>query len=188
MDATKLDQASHLLKGQYTKIFSNAALHWILGACKADAARQAAVFRASRDALAPGGVLVFEMGGMGNVAEMRAALLAGAARRAGLAAAAAHDPWFFPDEAWAAAMLEHTVGGWKVERSELEYRPTVAAAGGVDGWVRLFGAPFFEAVPEGTEREETVREVVEVLETVCRNPSGGYQLGYVRLRVKARKL
>lgn len=122
------------------------------------------------------------------MAEIRAALLSATARRVGLDEAVAADPWFFPDEAWAVRMLEETVGGWKVERAEREYRPTAADAGGVEGWVRLFGARFFEAVPEGPEREECIREVVDVLEVVCRNPSGGFHLGYVRLRVLARKL
>ena len=54
--------------------------------------------------------------------------------------------------------------------------------------MRLFGAQFFEALPEGKEREECIKEAVDVLEVVCKNPSGGFHLGYVRLRVLARKL
>ncbi|KAI1137279.1 S-adenosyl-L-methionine-dependent methyltransferase [Hypoxylon sp. FL0543] len=188
VDALELAQASHLQRGHFTKVFSNAALHWILGACKADSARQAAFFKAARDALVPGGVFAFEMGGLGNVAEIRAALLAALARRVGLEKAVQADPWFFPDEAWATKMMEETVGGWKVERAEREYRPTQADEGGVEGWVRLFGAQFFEVLSEGREREECIKEVVDVLEVVCKNPSGGFHLGYVRLRVLARKL
>ncbi|KAI1774519.1 S-adenosyl-L-methionine-dependent methyltransferase [Hypoxylon cercidicola] len=188
VDALELARTPHLQKAQYTKVFSNAALHWILGACKTDASRQAEVFRAARDALAPGGVMAFEMGGLGNVAEIRSALLSALARRVGLDKAVEADPWFFPDEAWATQMLEQTVGSWQVERAEREYRPTKADVGGVEGWVRLFGAQFFEALPDGREREECIREVVDVLEVVCANPSGGFHLGYVRLRVLARKL
>ncbi|KAI2463074.1 S-adenosyl-L-methionine-dependent methyltransferase [Annulohypoxylon bovei var. microspora] len=189
-DALQLSQFPHLQDGHFTKLFSNAALHWVLGSCKASPATQSAFFAAARDALAPGGTFAFEMGGLGNVSEIRAALLGAVARHApgGLDAAVASDPWFFPDEAWVTKVLEQEVGGWKVERAEREYRPTVADAGGVEGWVRLFGAPFFEAVAEGAEREACVKEVVDVLEVVCRNPSGGFHLGYVRLRVLARKL
>ncbi|KAK6949561.1 hypothetical protein Daesc_009644 [Daldinia eschscholtzii] len=188
VDALELAQAPHLQRGHFTKIFSNAALHWIFGSSKGSPSRQASVFRAARDALAPGGVFAFEMGGLGNVAEIRAALLSAVARRVGLPKAVEHDPWFFPDEGWATDMLENKVGGWKVERAEREYRPTQADAGGVEGWVRLFGAQFFEALKEGEEREECIKEVVDVLEVVCKNPSGGFHLGYVRLRVLARKL
>ncbi|KAF3057305.1 putative methyltransferase C70.08c [Daldinia childiae] len=188
VDALELAQAQHLQRGHFTKIFSNAALHWVFGSSRGDTERQASVFRAARDALAPGGTFAFEMGGLGNVGEIRAALLGAVARRIGLSKAIEHDPWFFPDEAWATDMLENKVGGWKVERAEREYRPTRADAGGVEGWVRLFGAQFFEALSEGKEREECIKEVVDVLEFVCKNPSGGFHLGYVRLRVLARKL
>lgn len=43
------------------------------------------------------------------------------------------DPWFFPNEAWTTKMMEETVGGFKVEKVEREYRPRRADAGGVDG-------------------------------------------------------
>lgn len=64
----------------------------------------------------PDGVFCFEMGGMGNVAEMRAALLGAVGRRIGYETAREVDPWFFPDEVWMKKMLEETVGGWKVEK------------------------------------------------------------------------
>ncbi|KAL7620183.1 hypothetical protein AAE478_009176 [Parahypoxylon ruwenzoriense] len=185
-DALNLAQTPHLQQGQYAKVFSNAALHWILGAARSGE-QQATFFSGVQDALAAGGVFAFEMGGLGNVGEMRAALLAAVARRVGMAEAARRDPWFFPDEAWTTRMLERTVGGWRVEKIEREYRPTRADAGGVEGWARLFGAQFFEGLPDA-EREECVREVKDVLEVVCRDPSGGFHIGYVRLRVLARKL
>lgn len=127
------------------------------------------------------------MGGMGNVAEMHAVFLSVVGRRVGIEKARAADPWFFPDEAWMKQMLEETVGGFKVERIEREYRPTKADAGGIEGWARLMGKQFFEAVPEG-EREECIREACEVLKTVCQSPGGGDWLGYVRLRALARKI
>lgn len=198
VDATSLpSDAPHLQTGAvFTKAFSNAAMHWIL---RPEATR-ATFFTAVREALVPGGIFAFEMGGLGNVVEMRTALLMAVARRCGdgggggggMEAAMRADPWFFPDEAWVRDMMEEQVGGWKVERIEREYRPTPAAdgvqGGGVEGWVRLMGARFFEAVPDAGEREEAVREVVQVLDQVCAKPGGGWQYGYVRLRAVARKL
>jgi len=140
-----------------------------------------------RDALAPGGTFVFEMGGLGNVSEIRAALLSAVGRRVGLARAQEADPWFFPDEEWVRDVMENKVGGWKVEKAEREWRPTKADRSGVEGWVRLMAKQFFEVVPEG-EREECIREVVDVLEVVCRQPGGGHMYSYVRLRVVARKV
>lgn len=195
IDATLLHTLPHLQSGTYTKAFSNAAMHWIL---RPEETR-AQFFRGVRDALVPGGKFTFEMGGLGNVVEMRAALLMSVARRCGgggagikigLEIAMRHDPWFFPDETWVKKMMEEEVGGWAVERVEREYRPTPADPGadGVGGWVRLMGAKFFEAIADEKEREEAIEEVVKVLNEVCRVPGGGWQYGYVRLRATARKL
>lgn len=73
----------------YTKIFSNAALHWILAA---EATRRQ-FFVDVRRLLAPGGTFVFEMGGMGNVAEVRAAMYAVLGPRVGREKVADVDPW-----------------------------------------------------------------------------------------------
>ena len=130
---------------------------------------------------------MFEMGGHGNVAEMHAALISAVRHGHGIDTALAADPWFFPDESWMTGMLEQT--GFVVEEIETEHRPTKAMAGPggrVEGWVRLMGQSFIEAVPV-EEREALVRGVVETLEPVCTRESGGQWIGYVRLRVKARK-
>lgn len=131
------------------------------------------------------------MGGMGNVAEMRTAFLSTVARRIGITAARDADPWFFPDERWMTDMLETRVGGFKVERIEREYRPTAADEGGIEGWVRLMGKQFWDAVGREKgeeEREVCVNEAVGLLESVCRSPGGGDWIGYVRLRAIVRKL
>lgn len=185
LNATSLPSNPSLQTGRFTKLFSNAALHWILG----PPSTRASFFRDAALALRPGGVFAFELGGQGCLPEVMAALASCMARRlpagGGVAAALALSPWFFPDEAWARRTLEEEVGGWRVERAERVWRPTMADRGGIDGWVRLMAARFFEAIPEGEEREACIREVVEVLEAVCRVPGGGYMLSYVRLRVLA---
>ena len=63
-----------------------------------------------------------------------------------------------------------------------------ADKGGVEGWVRLVGAQLFELIEDEKEREACVREVVDVLEIVCKQPDGSYAFTYVRLRVVARKM
>ncbi|KAL2063437.1 hypothetical protein VTL71DRAFT_5242 [Oculimacula yallundae] len=173
-----------LQKGSFDKVFSNAAMHWIL---RGEDTRKD-FFEGVRGALKVGGSFVFEMGGMGNVAEMRTALLAIISRHTSLPIARAADPWFFPDEAWMTDMLETTVGGFKVEDIEREYRPTKVDAGGIEGWVRLMGKQFFDVVEDEGEREVCVKEVCEVLESVCRSPGGGDWIGYVRLRARVRRI
>ncbi|EXF74136.1 methyltransferase [Colletotrichum fioriniae PJ7] len=187
LDATKITTSSTptLHTPTFTKAFSNAALHWILR----PPGSHIPVFTAIRDALTPGGTFALEMGGLGNVAEMRTAIVMAVARRVGIDKAVAVDPWFFPDEAWLKTVLEEEVGGWEVLKVEREWRPTTADKGGVEGWVRLMGKELLDAVPEeGGQREEAVREIVEVLRHVCRIPGDGEMISYVRLRCLARKL
>ncbi|KAM3529194.1 hypothetical protein NHJ13051_002019 [Beauveria bassiana] len=185
LDATKMQSKPELQRATFTKVFSNAAMHWIL---RPAAARQP-FFAAVHAALAPGGVFAFEMGGLGNVKEMAAALLVACARRApgGLSAVVdQHYPWFFPDEAWATAALEGA--GFRVDCVEREWRPTKADKGGVEGWIRLFGSVILESVPEGEQREDAVREAAEALRVVCNDGEGGEMISYVRLRALATKV
>jgi hypothetical protein len=173
-----------LQKANYDKVFSNAAMHWIL----TPANGRQDFFRGVHGALKPSGIFCFEMGGMGNVAEMRATFLSVVGRRVGIEKAREVDPWFFPDEVWMTRMLEETVGGFRVERIETEYRPTKADEGGIEGWVRLMGKQFFDVVTDEKEREACIEEACEVLKTVCQSPGGGEWIGYVRLRALARKI
>ncbi|TVY35105.1 putative methyltransferase, partial [Lachnellula occidentalis] len=104
IDATQLLTHPALQTSSFDKVFSNAAMHWILR----PSSQREAFFQGIRNALKPGGTFVFEMGGMGNVAEMRAALLSVVSRRVGIERAREVDPWFFPDEVWMRGMLEET--------------------------------------------------------------------------------
>ena len=184
-DCRYLEEEGVLEEGAYDKVFSNAALHWILR----DERMRMSVLRAAYRALKPGGQLIFEMGGKGNVADVHAALL-GALVHCGVGIEEAREacPWFFPSEEFMRGMLEAV--GFVVERMEVEYRPTkltTEASGGLEGWVRLMGAKFLEVVDEG-KKQRAVREVCDVLESVLRREEDGSMwLGYVRLRVLARK-
>ncbi|MCJ1255429.1 hypothetical protein MMC24_003245 [Lignoscripta atroalba] len=184
-DCRFLEHSPHLEAERYSKVFSNAALHWILR----DPGTRISVLKAAFKALQPGGVFVFEMGGAGNVAEVHTALLAALVHQ-GLSIQQARIacPWFFPCEKLMITMLEAV--GFKVEKSQLEYRPTELTTekeGGLEGWVRLMGAQFFEALPVW-KREAAVGDVCETLETVVTHEEDNSAwLGYVRLRVKAKK-
>ena len=210
---TKLTLASHLPHPQtrFTKIFSNAALHWILRGLapqhpNPDFTPLVDFFRACYDLLSPGGIFVSESGAHGNVGEVHAALVSALIHR-GIPAAEARQasPWFFPSTKLMETVL--TTAGFQVEVSEAEERPTEAIGGGVENWVRFFGAVFLDKVEEwvnnereggrggdgGGEkgrqaREDVVKEVAEAVEVVGRRVEDGrFMFGYVRLRIKARK-
>ena len=178
---------SSVVKGEkYDKVFSNAALHWILR----DPSTRTSVLRGAYDALRPNGEFIFEMGGIGNVAEMHAALLAALVHQ-GVSIEAAREacPWYFPSQRLMATMLEEV--GFHVIRSKLEYRPTQLTdekEGGLEGWVRLMGAQFLEVLDSDTKKEAVIKEVCDVLQTVIsREEDGSTWLGYVRLKVIARR-
>ncbi|KAL9946861.1 hypothetical protein ACHAP6_004238 [Verticillium nonalfalfae] len=186
VDANEMNLDRSRFPFRYTKAFSNAAMHWIL---KPDTA--STFFARVRDVLPSGATFAFEMGGLGNVSEMRTALVLAAGRVIGLDKAKAADPWFFPDEKWLTRTMEAEAGGWKIEKVEREWRPTTAGEGGVEGWVRLMGKAFLDAVEEekGADAVEgVVREASDVLKYVSQDGSGGEMISYVRLRCLARKL
>lgn len=185
-DCRYIEDCADVGAGAYTKIFSNAALHWILR----DASTRLAVLRGAFRALKSGGKLAFEMGGAGNVAEVHAALLAAVVHQgASIERAREASPWFFPSEELMKGMLEGV--GFEIEKSELEYRPTrltTEEEGGLEGWTRLMGAQILEVLAEEKKREAAVREVCEVLNTILTHEEDGSMWhGYVRLRVLARK-
>ena len=201
---------------RFTKITSNAALHWILASPSLSSISASSPSQPKTDPLAilqsfhallqPGGHLIFEMGGAGNVAETHAALVSALAHHApmSIASARTYSPWFFPSDTWMRRTLEGI--GFEVQVCELEYRPTRLTAdgggkGGLRGWVELMGADFFNAVDvheadvevRESKRESMLREVVDVLRDVCgredeaEGEGRSEWLGYVRLRCKARK-
>lgn len=174
-------------------------MHWIL---RPETIREQ-FFKEVNRVLTPGGIFVFEMGGMGNVAEMRTALISVVGRRIGMERVREIDPWFFPDEAWIRGVLSSSSsdtgaiksadgnkneGKWEIEKLEREFRPTAVAVGGIEGWVKLMGKQFFDVLGGEEERGKAEKEVCDVLESVCRSPGGGDWIGYVRLRGVLRKV
>ncbi len=186
LDCRDLEHSDAVKEAEYTKVFSNAALHWILR----DASTRMSVLRGAYRALQPGGTFAFEMGGAGNVADVHTALLAALVHHGvGIEKAREACPWFFPSEKLMKEMLEEA--GFRVEKMKLVYRPTKLTTekeGGLGGWVKLMGANFLDMLPTEDEKEAVVREVCDVLQTVLSHEEDGSMwLGYVRLKVLARK-
>ncbi len=187
-DCTQLDQNKAVVDGSWDKVFSNAAMHWILR--KQDT--RSAFFDNVYKALKPGGKFVFEMGGSGNVAEVQAAATA-ALLHAGvpLQEARQANPWFFPSTTHMSDLLKNA--GFEVEICEHEYRATKLTAdtadksGGLEGWVRLMCAPFLEAVSED-KRDVVTKEICDIIDPIItRHEDGSKWMGYCRLRAVAKK-
>lgn len=174
---------------KYDKIFSNAAMHWILR----DSSTRLLFFSDVLRLLKPGGKFVFEMGGAGNVAEVHAALYSVLhhAYMIPMQQIRQVDPWFFPSEGWTRTTLEQA--GFNPDLVEIQYRPTTLTpmaadgSGGLEGWLKLMGASFLECL-DAKDRGDAVSKVCEVLNnSVMREADGERYLGYVRLRAVAHK-
>jgi trans-aconitate methyltransferase len=168
LDARVMDAARLALPERFDAVFSNAALHWVpdLDAAVAGIAAH----------LRPGGRVVAEMGGHGNVAAIRTALHAALAAR-GLDARA-HDPWHYPTVAAFRRLLDRH--GLTPLDVVLVPRPTPLDAG-MAAWITTFGGAFLAAIPE-PERQAFVDEVVARLAPALRDDEGKWTADYVRLR------
>ena len=161
--------------GECDAIFSNAALHWMQDAPK--------VASAMARALKPGGRLVAEMGGKGNVGQIEAALHRVLPRfHAGNMPAA---KTYFPSIAEYATILDNA--GFEVRTAQLFDRPTpLQGEEGMADWLRQFPSYYFEGLGV-KEREQAVAEVVDLLRQGLHR-DGVWSADYRRLRVTAVKL
>jgi trans-aconitate methyltransferase len=132
VDCRYLSRETDLTAGTFTKVFSNAALHWILR----DPSTRADFFKACFDALRPGGIMVSESGALGNIAEVHAAIVLALISR-GVPSQKVRDasPWFFPSLEAMRALVEGA--GFRWVKGEVELRQTELTQGkegGIRGW------------------------------------------------------
>lgn len=160
--------------GAFDAVFSNAALHWVHG--------QDAMLAQVRRVLRPGGRFVAEMGGHGNIAAIRVALIAVLTRHG--FGELENDVNYYPTaEAYTRRLERH---GFRVERIALIPRPTPLAESGMAGWLRTFRAGVLEGLPEGL-REPVIAETTELLARALRDEEGNWVADYVRLRFVAHR-
>jgi trans-aconitate methyltransferase len=172
VDAVVGDAMALEFDRDFDAVFSNAALHWMK--------RPEAVIDGVWRALEPGGRFVGEFGGEGNVARIRAALIAALERR-GIDGAAA-DPWYFPAPEAYRAKLE--ARGFEVTAIELLPRPT-PLPGAMDDWLQTFAEPFIKALALA-DRPAFLAEVSRALRPKLFT-EGSWTADYVRLRFRAIK-
>jgi trans-aconitate methyltransferase len=111
------DATSFQLAEPVDAVFSNAVLHWVKD--------QAGALRCIHRALKPGGRLVAELGGKGNIET--------------IVSAAGANPWYFPGIADYSTMLE--TQGLEVRFATLFDRPTrIEGENGLKDWLEMFGA------------------------------------------------
>ncbi|KAF8258468.1 S-adenosyl-L-methionine-dependent methyltransferase, partial [Lactarius quietus] len=133
--------------GKYDKIFSNAALHW----CSRD---PLSVLKNARKILKVGGLFVAEMGGHGNVADVRNALNAALLKRE--LDPTSRDPWFFPTPDQYTQLLKSA----NLHPLNVVLQPRETPIVDLADWIRLFcGHNFLEGI-DSEDEQEIIREVV----------------------------
>ena len=171
------DVCSLRFESEFDAVFSNAVLHWVTRAEDAIAAMSRA--------LKPGGRLVVELGGRGNIAALLDASDR-ALRSLGVADPERYHPWFYPSVAEYAVLLERH--GFEVYFATLFDRPTPldGTDEAIPNWFRMFGARLIEGLsPE--QRPEYFRLAREFAAPSLR-VENAWLADYRRLRVAARKL
>lgn len=139
----------------FDAVFSNAALHWVQPP-------EGAV-QSMRDALKPGGRLVAEFGGHGNVESV--------------VQSAGRNPWYFPSIGEYATLLEQH--GFEVDTAALIDRPTrVDGEAGLHEWLGMFFKP---PLPE----PDICRMMDELRPVLYRE--GAWFIDYKRLRITAHR-
>jgi len=158
----------------FDAIFSNAVLHWVQPPAAA-VARMSALLR-------PGGRLVAELGGYGNVNQICSALEAAVRKITGQTISVVN---YYPRVGEYATLLERH--GFEVSLARLFDRPTRLEAGeqGLADWLKMFRKPILDALST-RDRDETLQLVQSQLrESLFRE--GAWYADYRRLQVVAMK-
>jgi trans-aconitate methyltransferase len=161
---------------QFDAIFSNAVLHWVLE-------KEKAIDRMYEN-LRPGGRIVMEMGGKGNISS-----IAAAAKKVGSTHFPQREPvfnvWYFPSLSSYTTLLE--ARGFRVTYAAHFDRETELkdSESGIKDWIKMFGSSFLAGLDEATS-DRILTEIQEYLRpTNFRN--GKWYADYKRLRVVAIK-
>ncbi|MBO9200868.1 MULTISPECIES: class I SAM-dependent methyltransferase [Niastella] len=160
----------------YDALFSNAVLHWVIE-------KEQAV-KSMYNNLKPGGRLVLEMGGKGNVETIIQALKKALINH-GYKQQASRELWYFPSLSEYTGLLEKQ--GFRVTYAahynrETELKDTQQ---GIKDWVNMFGGTFLEGI-EPAAKDNILEEVQEALrKTQFRNQK--WYADNKRLRVVAIK-
>lgn len=157
---------------EFDAVFSNAALHWVRG--------QDAMIREVHRVLRPGGRFVAEMGGQGNIAAIRVALMAVLAHH-GHGDAEEGVNYYPTVEAYTRRLEGH---GFQVERMALIPRPTPLGQNGMEGWLKMFRRGVLETLPEDL-RETVLAETCALVAPALQDEDGRWTADYVRLRFVA---
>ena len=172
LDARVCNAESLPFSSEFDAVFSNAALHWVQN--------QDAMIAGVKRSLKPSGRFVAEMGGHGNIAAIRVALMA-VLERHGCAGLEDGVNYYPAPGAYTERLESH---GFTIEEMQLIPRPTPLPTG-MRTWLTTFRSGVLERVPESL-RDTIIDETVALLEPALRDERGNWTGDYIRLRFIAR--
>lgn len=176
LDAQVMDGERLSFEARFDAVFSNAVLHWMLDG--------AAVAAGVHRALKPGGRFVGEMGGSGNVRQLRAALNAELEAR-GYALPESDQQWYPSPEEFGAI---YGAAGFAEIEARLIDRPTPLPAGPA-GWFRTFRSGYCDMIGvPAQEREPLFEAAATRMPADMLGEDGIWRADYVRLRFSMRKV
>ncbi len=173
IDFVHADAAYFDLGFRFDAIFSNAALHWVL-------AYRSCIESMYRH-LKPGGRLVLEMGGKGNINNILLPLRS-VLHKYGYTSQSSLKPWYFPSIGEYSTALESE--GFRVTLAYHFDRPT-ELKGDITRWLDMFARDFFKEIPSADVGK--IKKEVQQLAKVNCYKKGRWYADYKRLRIIALK-
>lgn len=155
-------------------VFSNAVLHWIK--------QPESVVNCIQQALKPGGRLIVEFGGKGNVSKIVQALTE-TLENSDYPYSSAMNPWYFPSISEYTSLLEKY--GLEVTFASLFARPTPLVDGdaGLTNWLAMFANNFLSSL-SSEQQTKIIEEVTTKLKPTLYS-DGTWKADYRRIRVVA---
>jgi trans-aconitate methyltransferase len=175
----KMDAQSLTFHEEFDRVFSNAALHWLID--------QRPVLQGVQRSLKTDGRLLFQMGGKGNAKEILKILddlqLENRWRR--YFAGFAFPYGFYTPEEYTVCLLEAKLKPERVELLKKDMR--VSGKEGLAGWIRTTWLPYTGRLPAEL-KDEFIQEVVNrYVKTHPLDNEGNVHVAMVRLEVEATK-
>lgn len=159
----------------FDAVFSNAALHWMKPPEE--------VIKCIWQVLKPGGRLIAEFGGKGNVEQIIQAIKT-VVQEKGYQLKTEFSPWYFPSIAEYATLLEKQ--GFIVTDASLFERPTkLEGEQGLANWLTMFASSLLSIFPSETQ-QEIITEIEAKLRPILYQDQAWFA-DYKRIRIIALK-
>ncbi|KAE8316578.1 S-adenosyl-L-methionine-dependent methyltransferase [Aspergillus transmontanensis] len=185
VDCRHLEESAEVMQGNWDKVTSNAALHWILNDSDTRMSTLKNIFRSMK----PGGTFFFEMCGHGNAPEMTTAFMFALVDH-GVPIETVEAAWalFYPSDVYMKKALESV--GFQVKMIALNTQPVELTAnenGGLEGFLRLIGAQMLDLLDTKERKDNAIKQMCRMLRFGTTREDGSQWITYTSLRCVAVK-